>query len=160
MDIKKIKNYSLRLNKKIIALNEFKNAKSIFCYVSFDSEIDTYYLLQYCLENNKILCVPVIKDNKMIASRIRSLDNFKKNNFNIPEPSEICEIKKNEIDLIIVPALAYNPLGFRLGYGKGFYDNYLKDYNGYTIGMIFKKFVTTDLIPDKYDIPVNKLIIL
>ena len=58
-----------------------------------------------------------------------------------------------------MPALAYNALGYRLGYGAGYYDKFLKTYKGISVGMILKKFFINDLIPEKFDQPVKKIFI-
>ena len=160
ISIAELKKKSLLLNERIINSEEFKTAKSIFCYISFEDEIDTFKILEFCLKNNKILSVPVIKTDKiMIPAVINSLNNLERNKFGILEPRKYKIIDKNDIDLVIVPAFGYNPLGYRIGYGGGYYDVFLKDFKGFSIGMVLKDFLINDLIPEKYDIPVKKLFI-
>jgi 5-formyltetrahydrofolate cyclo-ligase len=158
--ISDLKKRSFLLNEKVINSIEFKNAKTIFCYISFRDEIDTYRILDFCLKNGKILLVPKIESKKnMTASMIKNLDNLEKNNFGILEPKDCEVINKNDIDLAIVPALAYSPLGYRIGYGGGYYDVFLKDFKGFSIGMVLKELLIKGLIPEKNDIPVKKLFI-
>jgi len=158
---KKLLKRSIKLNKKVISTEEYKNAKSIFCYISFDKEINTEFLIKDALSKNKKVSVPVITDsNKMQAALFSSKTKMKINRFSISEPESIIEVDKNEIDLIIAPAIAYNRLGYRLGYGGGFYDEYLKDYNGIVFGMSLKNFITDDFLPYAFDVPVTKLFIV
>jgi 5-formyltetrahydrofolate cyclo-ligase len=150
---------SLILQDEILNSDIYKNSHTIFCYISIGKEINTKKIINDILANNKTLCVPkVITKSEMTACRLENLDQLKINNFGIPEPVEKIEIPKNMIDLIIVPALCFNKDGYRIGYGGGYYDNYLKDFNGMTFGMVIKEFII-DFIPEKFDIPVRKLFI-
>lgn len=155
----KLNRLSLLLNEKVLNSKEFKNSKSIFCYISFNNEIDTFEILNFCLKNKKILSVPVIKGKKIIPAKITSLDNLIKNKFGISEPKKYKVMNKKNIDMVIVPGICYNPLGYRIGYGGGYYDDFLKDYKGLSIGMVLKKFLINKFIPEKIDIPVKKLFI-
>ncbi len=160
-DITELNNKSEKLNKMLVELKEFQDAKVVFCYISFDKEINTFNILNYCLKYNKILCVPVIReDSIMIPCRITSLDGLVKNKFNILEPEIIDVIDKRQIDFTVVPALGFNSSGYRIGYGKGYYDIFLKTYIGFSAGMVLKEFLIEEFIPDKFDIPVNKLVIV
>lgn len=152
-----LKNKSLKLNKKILAENEYKNSMTIFCYISFKKEIDTLYILKKSLELGKRLCIPIIKQNVMIAGIIHDMDSLKPNKYGILEPINVIEIKKHEIDLAIVPGLAFNALGYRIGYGKGYYDRFLSEFRGCSIAIALKEFII-DFIPDKFDVPMDKII--
>ncbi len=156
LDLKIIKKQSYKLNKKVLKLQEYKNAKIVFCYIAFNSEIDTYLIIDDAF-NNKKLAVPVVKDGVMIPSLLTDFNDLKKNKFGIYEPQKIIPVSKDDIDITIVPAIAYNPLGFRLGYGAGYYDKFLKDYKGFSAGMVLKGFLSNDIIPQHHDIAVNKI---
>jgi 5-formyltetrahydrofolate cyclo-ligase len=155
-----LRNKSFELEKILINSSEYKKAKTIFCYISFGKEIDTYYILEQSFLNNKNVCVPFMINKEIIACEITSLDNLKENKLGILEPVNIVEIPKETIDLIIVPALGFDKNGFRIGYGGGFYDKYLQDYKGFSAGMILNEFVIDNFIPDEYDKAVNKVFIL
>jgi 5-formyltetrahydrofolate cyclo-ligase len=157
IDIDELKRRSLKLSQNLISSAEFKNAATVFCYISFNKEIDTYKILRDSLKQGKTLCVPVIRAGSMIAVRIKNLDNLKANSFGILEPVFANEIVKSDIDLAVVPGLAFNLLGYRIGYGKGYYDKFLSDFRGYSISIVLKEFII-DLIPDKFDMPVDKMI--
>lgn len=113
----------------IIERDLFINSKNIFIFVSYQNEVDTRKIIQYGLEHNKNICVPKIisKSEGMISIKIKSFDELEKSKYGILEPKSNDNIVKPEdIDLILLPGLAFDFYGGRLGYGGGFYDRYLK----------------------------------
>ena len=83
---------------------------------------------------------------------------MQKNKYGILEPDEKIEIDKDQLDLMIVPLVGYNQNNYRLGYGGGYYDRYLKNYNGYTIGLAYTFQYLKDYQPEFFDIPLNQII--
>ena len=81
------------------------------------------------------------------------------NSYGILEPIVVEEIKKDKIDLMIVPAITFREDGHRVGYGSGYYDNYLRDYNGNSIGVTIKEFLS-DFEVTREDVAVKKLFIV
>ncbi len=116
---------------KFLALNEYKIAKCVFCYVGKASEINTFNILNSVLKNGKILCVPYCTKNQkgekiMQARQIKAISELKIGAYGILEPSENAKvINPSEIDIITVPCLAADKKGARLGYGAGYYDRFL-----------------------------------
>jgi len=93
-------------------------------YISMHHEVDTHKFIQWCFDHYKHVYVPKIVKNKMIFIEIQSLDECKENKMGILEP--ITNIESiHPIELMLVPMLAYNQRNYRLGYGKGNYDQYL-----------------------------------
>lgn len=139
-------------------LNEpgYQIAKSIFCYVSIKKEPDTRALMQKILKDGKRLCVPRCKpDGSMEAVPVNSLDDLQKGLFGIPEPPQrIAPVSSDKIDLIIVPALAANKDGYRLGQGKGYYDRYLK---GRTTGIWIVTFFMRNFPTEIHDVPGERV---
>ncbi|OHD20309.1 MAG: 5-formyltetrahydrofolate cyclo-ligase [Spirochaetes bacterium GWC1_27_15] len=162
IDDKTLLDKSKKLSDIIIQTEEYKKSQTIFCYVSFDKEVDTNYFLQKCLSDKKNLCVPLVIGKNMIASKIDSLNSLIKNRFGILEPTVKNEISKDNIDLVIVPGLAFTISGQRIGYGAGFYDKYLSDYKGITFGIVFSDFIINecDFTPQSFDIPVKKVLFI
>ena len=103
----------------------YRKSKKIFIYVSFDSEINTKAIINKALMDNKKIYVPrtEFKTRRMDAVEITSLDSLVESEYGILEPSikESC-INPNELDLIVVPGVAFDRQGGRMGYGAGFYD--------------------------------------
>ena len=140
---------------------EFINAQTVFCYISAHGEVDTYSLIEELLkEKNVVVPYCIDTDGNMIASPIKSTADLKEGKFRIPEPISPVEFPKNEIDFVIVPGVAFDKNGYRLGYGKGYYDRFLKDISPYKLGVCQKEFFAENLPHDKHDIKMNNILIV
>lgn len=113
---------------KIINSDYYKNSNVIFVYVSFKGEVDTHKLIKYSLNIGKTICVPKVISKKegMEAIIINSFDELNPGKYNILEPKDSCKkIDTNRIELILMPGVAFDKNGGRIGYGGGFYDRFL-----------------------------------
>jgi 5-formyltetrahydrofolate cyclo-ligase len=145
----------------------YRKSKRIFVYISYDSEINTKGIISKALADNKEVYVPrtEFKTRIMDAVEITSLDNLIESDFGILEPSiNEPHIDPNELDLIVVPGVAFDRQGGRMGYGAGFYDRYFEKISKDNIKKIIKLalaygFQTLEKVPmnDK-DIPVSCII--
>lgn len=160
LDEEFIKNANEEIFSRIINLDVFKNAKTVMTYISVGSEVDTRRLMEYCIKCGKKLLVPVIVKGTHImeASYLNSISDLKEGTFGIPEPKKWNICRKDEIDLCIVPALAYDKNNFRLGYGGGFYDRFLTDFKGVSVGLEFSKLILGGVCPENYDMPVDIIV--
>ena len=105
------------------------------------------------------LSFPVI-DNQEYTFRAILVDDdttYRKNSYGIAEPISGQEIPVEEIDLVLVPLLAFDKKGFRVGYGKGFYDRFLKTCRGDVLKIGFSYFEPEEVIDDinEFDVPLN-----
>ncbi len=119
-----------KIFKFLIDSNLFKEAKVIFIYVSFDGEVDTHKIIAYALEQGKQVCVPKIlkKSEGIQIMKIDEMSSLTPGYYGILEPSEDSErINIDDVDIIIMPGLAFDRYGGRIGYGGGFYDRLLAD---------------------------------
>lgn len=118
--------------KKLIDSKSYKNSLVLFTFVSFGSEVDTHKIISYALNDGKIVYVPKIKskDKGIEIFRINTLSDLKPGYFNILEPLENCPVGNiKDIDLILIPGIAFDRNGGRIGYGAGFYDRFLTNIN-------------------------------
>jgi len=138
----------------------YKDSKSIFCYVPYSNEIDTTFILNKTLLDSKILLIPKIVGKDMVAVKVKNLNDLIKNKYGVFEPVSNIPYNKKDIDIIIVPALGFDNDGHRIGYGGGYYDKYLADYDGATIGFVLKDFIIDNFDHETKDIPVKELIIV
>lgn len=147
--------------------NYYNEATNIFIYISYNSEINTRDIINRALKENKRIYVPRtdFKTRVMDAVEISSLDNLIESSYGILEPSENepC-INPNELDLIVVPGVAFDRNGGRMGYGAGFYDRYFSKIDKNNIERVTKlalayDFQVIDEVPmGALDVPVDYLL--
>lgn len=136
------KDKSISICKQIISSGLLTNVKVLALYSGINDEVDLSFLFEYAKENNIVVCFPKVDSiNTMEFFEVDSLDLLKEQHFDIKEPVETCNTITNlEIDLMIVPLLAFDNEGNRLGYGKGYYDRYFNRGGKYKkIGVAFKE---------------------
>ena len=149
---------------KLISNPMYLNAKVIFIYVSYENEVNTHEVIKHALQSGKIVCIPKVisKDIGMVAMEINSFDELTPGAYGILEPSSRngVVIDPKEIDMIILPGLAFDKFGGRLGYGGGFYDRYLlavkKDTPKIALGYSFQ---LVEKVPtEELDVPIDDVI--
>ncbi|WAM32917.1 5-formyltetrahydrofolate cyclo-ligase [Caldicellulosiruptor morganii] len=123
-----------KLKLDIMVYNKLKNLLSeldfstVFIYMSLPDEVDTSRIINYLIAKGKRICVPKVVDReKMIAAEYRKDSKLKRNRFGIVEPEETLEVEPSDIDICIVPLLAFDRSLNRIGFGKGYYDRFLKE---------------------------------
>lgn len=138
-------------------LEIFKNANRIFVYISFGSEIATENFIKKYI-NEKEIFVPKIINEKMALVKLKDWNELKVGHFNVLEPTTN-EYYNGEIDLVITPSIVFDKNGYRLGYGKGYYDKYFTEKNYKTsIGLSFDKLLQNNLPIEKHDQSVDFII--
>lgn len=152
---------SEKIVKRLFESELYKNAKSIFVYVSVGSEVETSGLIDRIIDDGKRVAVPLCNkaDRTMTAVLIDSADDLKIGAYGIPEPENADRVlPKDKIDLIIAPAIAFDRDRMRLGYGGGYYDKFLCDYKGSSIGLAFSECIKDKLPSDEFDCRVDRVI--
>ncbi len=135
-------------------LEILKDFDSIGLYVSFNDEIDTYFLISEMLKLNKTIGIPKIINKEMKLYKLENLKDLQTGFFNIMEPISMEEVIP---ECIVVPLLAFNSRNYRIGYGGGYYDRYLKDKTMFKIGMAYS-FMKTEFTEDEYDVPLDRFV--
>lgn len=154
---------SLRIQQNLISSRKFAESSTIMSYVSLYSEVDTGLLNRTVLEKGKRLVVPSIdKGNHVIvASELKSMDDLVMGPYGIHVPKVPLEVSLGEIDLVIVPGVAFDRKNMRLGRGKGYYDRFLARPElslTKTVGFAFHFQVLDNLPSDPHDKPVSRVI--
>jgi 5-formyltetrahydrofolate cyclo-ligase len=144
---------------------EFKKAKVVMFYVSLQDEVDTLIMIDEALKAGKRIAVPVIlkEEKRLIAGEIHNrLEDLESQHFGIYQPRQdrVKEIPLDDIDLVVVPGVAFDRKNIRLGRGHGYYDRFLSGLpkRTKTIGLAFDFQVLEDLPQDPHDIPVSKIV--
>jgi len=146
------------LYNRIINDERFIKAKTIMTYVSMGSEADTHNLINYSLKMGKKVSVPVVvRGTKTLEiSYINSMDDLLLGSYEILEPKQFARCNKEDIDLIIVPAIAFDLNGHRIGYGAGFYDRLLaENTNAVKMGIGYDFSIVENTFPQKYDVSMD-----
>lgn len=153
--------YSSEICHRIIASKVYKNAACIGCYIAFQNEVDLTTLIQHAWQNQKTVCIPVVTSDAHMTFHLYTKETFlKSGKFGIPEPQHEKLIEPQQIDLLLVPLVAFDEKGNRLGQGCGFYDRYLEiaPQNTVTIGVGYELQKVNELPIDPWDIRLNKII--
>lgn len=149
---------SVKIAENLFLLREFKEAETIFCYVSKENEISTEKIISHCFLNGKRLAAPVCKGNEMTFRYIKDFDDLQKGSFAVYEPNSRCEEAKSDSTAVcITPALCYNENGFRIGYGKGFYDRFFEKNECVRVGLCYEEYIR-NFVPDINDKAVNIIV--
>lgn len=137
----------------------FAAADTVMAYASIGTEVDTYPLLGEILARGKRLFLPrTMGRGIMTAMQVSDLGACVPGAYGILEPPEDAyAADPTEIDLILVPGLAFDRHGNRVGHGAGYYDRYLAAYGGLTCGVCFAAQVVQGLSPQPHDVPVGAL---
>ncbi|NLC44678.1 MAG: 5-formyltetrahydrofolate cyclo-ligase [Clostridiales bacterium] len=149
---------------KLRSLQIYNDSKLIFVYVSFRSEVETHSFINQALKDGKRIAVPLtISEGKLLLPcEIYSLDDLAPRTLGILEPDKdnIKEVNSKDIDLAVVPGLAFDPSGNRLGFGAGYYDRFLPSLRkgAITIGVCFDEQLVEQLPVEDFDVPLDAVL--
>ncbi|MDP4182140.1 MAG: 5-formyltetrahydrofolate cyclo-ligase [Bacillota bacterium] len=161
-------NKSKEIFNTVTGLIEYSNCKTIMCYVDFRGEVITKDIINLSLKLNKTVCVPkVYKDmggnQEILASIIKDPEiELSKGKFGILEPSAeyLRRIDAEEIDMVIVPGIAFDTRRNRIGFGAGFYDKFFKRVrsNCFKAALAYEFQIVEEIPADSFDIPMDLII--
>ncbi|WP_391201860.1 5-formyltetrahydrofolate cyclo-ligase [Psychrobacillus sp. L4] len=154
--------YSKQIENRFLIEEDVDQASTIGLTISAFPEVDTEGIIKKLWEMGKTVVVPKCKPKE------RTMTFYKLENFNQletvymqllePNPLISTAVSSKDIDLLVVPGIVYDPTGYRIGYGGGYYDRFLSEYNGQTISLAFDFQVCEVMERDNFDLPVNKII--
>lgn len=135
------------LIRQFLAHPKLAQANTVLLYYGVGTEVDTQGLIQTLLDQGKTVCLPkCLPEHQMEARAITSLEDLVPDAYGIPAPKEGCPVlTQKELDLILVPGLCFDSRGSRLGQGGGYYDRYLEEYDGVSIGLCREDFFQINL---------------
>lgn len=151
-----------KITNKFLNLFQYREAQTLLCYVSTEIEVDTFQILRRALEDGKTVAVPRCVDGtrEMDFYILTDLKQLSVGAFGVLEPNSAkCEKLTDLSDgLCVVPALCYDLNGFRLGYGKGYYDRFLSRFAGNTVGLVYENCLCGSLPHGKFDRRIEKIV--
>ena len=154
------------LKEKLFSLNEFKKAKCVMFYVSKHYEVDTHGMIDESIVMGKKVVVPItLKEEKTL--KLSELRNREKEliegHYGIHQPGEehIKVVSLKDVDLMVVPGIAFDKHGHRLGHGGGYFDRFLHKAPPalFTVGLAFDFQMVDELPRYDTDIPLHRIII-
>ena len=156
MTPEQIKNASRILAEKFFATSYYRDAVTIYGYLPYNQEVRTVPILRKALLDGKKVAVPKVYGDTMRFIYLEDLDAVAPSEMGIPEPVADAPIACDEKALVLMPGLAFDPKGNRMGYGGGFYDKFLAQEPEHPTVALCYSFQMVDSIPtDDYDIPVD-----
>ena len=148
------------LKEKLFSLEEYKKAKTVMFFVSFGKEVYTHNMVQEALrEEDKSVVIPKIVDFELIPCIIEKFSGLQRSSYGILEPVEAKSANLNEIDIVLVPGIGFDKNGYRIGFGKGYYDKFLKNTKALKIGLCMDFGIIDSIHYDKWDIPMDIVMI-
>ena len=147
------------------SLVTYRYSDVLLMYYPTKNEIDVLPIVKKALEAGKTVAFPCCDTEKrtMEFRCVTSLDQLDaKGAFDIPEPTKDCPLydpKTNKAPAVcVVPAILYDNAGYRIGYGKGFYDRYLPHFSGTTVGLCYADFILPTLPRGRFDLSVDVIV--
>lgn len=151
-----------KIKNKLLNLFAVREATTVLCYVSTEIEVDTRDFISTLLEQGKRVAVPRCEgdEGEMNFYYINSLSELSSGSFGVdePDPSQSVMFADAVDSVCIVPAFMFDKSGYRLGYGKGYYDRYLSRYKGFPIGVCYSENLQDELFHGKYDRAVSLVV--
>ena len=145
------------LTQRLLSSAAYQKAQVIATYLSMPHEVATLaFIKQAQLDGKRVLVPKTYGQGRMIFVDYDE-SRLQKSSFGLLEPMSEEAVEKTEIDLIHVPGVVFNSQGFRIGYGGGYYDRYLDDYEGTSVSTIYQV-QQADFMPAQHDVAVKELI--
>ncbi|VTS48034.1 5-formyltetrahydrofolate cyclo-ligase [Streptococcus dysgalactiae subsp. equisimilis] len=140
----------------VVNSSAYQEAKVIATYLSLPTEYQTDGFIQRAISDGKTVVVPKMLGKGNMIFVAYQADDLAVSSFGILEPRSQEEIPKSAIDCLHVPGVGFNEQGFRIGYGGGYYDRYLQDYDGPTFSTIYDCQMKA-FVPESHDIAVQEV---
>lgn len=160
MNLEDVFQKSQSVQKCFLEIEQYKNAKSVMVYISLGNEVDTTEIIRDAFSSGKNVLVPVTDSEtyEISAHKITVTTEFEKGTFSVKEPKERVCFDKNEIDVVVVPGIAFDRHGGRIGFGKGCYDKFLKGTKAIKIGFCYDFQLVEHIETESNDVSMDYII--
>ena len=143
------------IQNKVLSLSQIKDKTTFFIYNAFKNEVETSTIIENLKNQNKLVCFPLILGDDMVA--VKELSNeFILDKYGIKTPKEYTLV--NDVDVAIIPLIACDKLTNRIGFGKGYYDKFLRSKNVLKIGVCYDFQVVESFMVNEWDVPLDIII--
>ena len=147
---------SIKIKNNLFNFEQYKKSNNVMFFVSYNGEVFTHEMIKEALKA-KTIVVPKVENNQIVPSLILDFENLvPSGKFGILEPIEAMKIAHKNIGLVLVPGIAFDLQGNRIGYGLGFYDKFLRQVpKSVKIGLAFEFQIVDEIPHEGHDIPVD-----
>ncbi len=148
---------------KLLSLASFRFAETVLLYYPIKGEINVLPIAEAAMKAGKKVAFPLCdtESSTMTYHIVSDLKELKIGSYGIPEPSRELPVyipSKDKNDLIIIPAVCFDRQGYRVGYGKGYYDRYLNSFGGTAVGVTFHKLLRPAVPRGRFDKHVSLIV--
>ena len=159
MTLEEIEERSRELVRQFAATEAYRKAKTVYGYMPYNQEVRTVPMLEQALRDGKKVAVPKCYGDEMKFIYLDDLTKVAKGYAGIPEPIADEPVAHDETALVLMPGLAFDPQGHRIGYGGGFYDKFLsREPNHPTLALCYDFQMLPHLDTEEHDIPVDTVL--
>lgn len=155
---------SAAIAERLIGTDAYMQAEKVFSYVNYGSEVETISFIETAVKHGKKVAVPVMVDprkNRMVFQQITDIKELNHVHYGIMEPeyNENAVLVPDKKTLVLLPGLAFDVYGYRLGYGGGYYDRYLAEYKTLAnYGLAFEQQIVDRIMINGYDVRMDGVI--
>ena len=159
MTTAQIEEKSRILGELFVQTEEYRRAGTIYGYLPYNQEVRTVPMLEQALRDGKRVAVPKCYGDEMRFIYMEDLSQVAPGYAGIPEPIADGPVAADETALVLMPGLAFDPQGHRIGYGGGFYDRFLAEEPGHpTLALCYDFQMLPSLETEEFDIPVDRVL--
>lgn len=149
---------SARICDRLLELPEVQGATTAMVFWSFGSEVDTGPILERLQERGVQVALPRIEGDDIVPVRFRRGDRLTETAFGAREPTAGQVLAAPDVDVVVVPGVAFDRQGHRLGYGRGFYDRFLRSAAAFRVAIGFGLQLVDDVPHGRGDVPMDAIV--
>lgn len=156
MTLEEIEEKSCQLKTLFCNCEQYRNARTVYGYMPYNQEVRTIPILEQAIADGKRVAVPKVYGEEMRFIYVTDLVQMEKSSFGIPEPIADEPVAEDTAALVLMPGLAFDPQGHRIGYGGGFYDKFLAQEPAHpTVALCYDFQMLPKLDTEAFDVPVD-----
>ena len=148
---------SEKIFSRLKKIKQFSDAKSVGCYYSIGSEVQTLSIIHDLINSGINISLPKVNDDTMKFRIIKDFEKLEKGSFGTMEPKDDW-VEEKSFDIILIPAIALTKEGVRLGYGHGYYDRFLSDKSITKIALTYDKQIVKSIPYQEYDVKMDCIV--
>ena len=156
MTLEEIDRRSARLGELFVATEAYRQAKTVYGYLPYNQEVRTVPILERAIKDGKKVAVPKVYGEMMRFIYLDDLSQVEKSDMGIPEPIADSPVAEDKTALVLMPGIAFDEIGHRIGYGGGYYDKFLAAEPDHpTVALCYDFQMFAHLDTEEFDVPVD-----